>query len=92
MNLQQWLRREERSASWLARRLGVSPAAVWHWLNGAHPSLIHALAIELVTRGEVRARDLVDHDVVEEVLTRAPERNAARMARRNTARTPEHSA
>ena len=31
-----WLKKNERSESWLARKCGVSPAAVSYWFSGKH--------------------------------------------------------
>ena len=42
-----WLRKNERSMSWLARKCNVSPAAVKGWLDGKHkPSKKHRIMIE----------------------------------------------
>ena len=41
-----WLKKEDRSGSWLARQCDVSPATVHYWLQGKHkPSLKHKEAI-----------------------------------------------
>tara|TARA_Y100001973_G_C5209214_1_gene344236 strand:- start:18706 stop:19005 length:300 start_codon:yes stop_codon:yes gene_type:complete len=36
MNLKKMLEKDQRSGSWLARKLGVSPVAVSYWLKGIH--------------------------------------------------------
>ena len=36
MNLRKMLDKEQRSGSWLARKINVSPVAVSYWLNGIH--------------------------------------------------------
>ena len=45
-----WLKGNERSGSWLARKLAVSPVAVSYWLKGTHtPSAKHRKKIQKIT-------------------------------------------
>jgi len=47
--LKDWLRYNERSASWLARKCDVSPTAVKYWLDEKHqPSKKHKKIIQEV--------------------------------------------
>ena len=47
--LKQWLKDNERSISWLARKCEVSPAAAKYWLDGKHePSEKHRKIIKEV--------------------------------------------
>ena len=47
MVVKEWLNQHERSGSWLARKLAVSPVSVHYWLNGVHsPSNKHKSQIE----------------------------------------------
>tara|TARA_R110002012_G_scaffold98537_4_gene236194 strand:- start:27 stop:197 length:171 start_codon:yes stop_codon:yes gene_type:complete len=47
--LKQWLRVNERSVSWLARKCDVSPAAAKYWLDKKHkPSPKHEEIIKEV--------------------------------------------
>ena len=49
-----WLRKNERSMSWLARKCNVSPAAVKGWLDRKHhPSKKHRVMIKEITGVEV---------------------------------------
>lgn len=41
MNLNEMLKKDQRSGSWLARKLGVSPVAVSYWLKGIHTPRHH---------------------------------------------------
>ena len=41
MKLKQMLENDQRSGSWLARKLRVSPVAVSYWLNGIHTPRPH---------------------------------------------------
>ena len=48
--LKNWLREQQRSASWLARCCDVSPTAVKYWLDGITvPSLKHRKKIKKIT-------------------------------------------
>lgn len=47
--LKRWLKENERSVSWLARKCNVSPAAAKYWLDEKHePSPKHREIIEEV--------------------------------------------
>lgn len=60
MRLSDWLEKNERSASWLARKVGVSRQTVSVWLaGGCMPSLERAMRIEKITGGNVKGDDLL---------------------------------
>jgi transcriptional regulator with XRE-family HTH domain len=62
MRLRQWLKREERTAGWLARRLGVTRSAANNWAGGfCMPSASNCARIAELTGDEVRARDFAEH-------------------------------
>jgi len=49
--LKEWLKINERSASWLARKCNVSPTAVKYWLEGKHkPSAKYRKIIDGIIR------------------------------------------
>ncbi len=50
-----WLRENDQSKQWLARRLGVANAQLWRWLSGrVVPPIRIAGSIEKITQGRVR--------------------------------------
>ena len=59
-----WLRQDggiSLGVASLAVALGVHQSTVWRWLGGySRPTRKHAKAVEKLTRGDVRARDLLD--------------------------------
>jgi transcriptional regulator with XRE-family HTH domain len=61
MTLRDWLRKHETSQADLARRVGVSPAAIARYLSGVrYPRPAIMFAIERATGGAVQPRDLID--------------------------------
>jgi len=49
-----WLKDNERSGSWLARKCDVSPVTVHYWLNGKfQPSETHRYKLHDITGVEV---------------------------------------
>lgn len=68
MKLGDWLQKEGKRASWLARELKVSRQAVYGWIEGRNaPSADRCAAIARITADEVRARDFAS-DPTEEIL------------------------
>lgn len=55
--LDRYLKARRLSGAELARKIGVDPAQISRWRRGAVPGLIHALRIQEVTRGAVKAKD-----------------------------------
>ena len=52
--LSEWLRIEERSKSWLARKCNVTPVAVYYWLERTHePKQKHKEIIKELTGVEL---------------------------------------
>lgn len=60
--LKQWRKANGTSVAEVARRLGVSRQVVHLWERGAPPSLSNALAVQKLTKGGVRAFDLLFGD------------------------------
>lgn len=60
MTLQTYLKKHGLSQESFAKSLGVSKGLVWQWLNGrTRITGDMALAIERVTKAEVRRQDLL---------------------------------
>ena len=55
--LDKYLKRRGVAAAELAQAIGVDPAQISRWRRGAVPGLIHALRLQEVTRGAVKAKD-----------------------------------
>lgn len=61
MTLVDWLEQSKTSQSDLARKLGVSRAAVHAWARGkVSPTVFYALAIDAVSGGAVELRSWLD--------------------------------
>lgn len=58
MNLKKYLATEDISQVEFAKRLGVSPGAVWQWINGYKMAAENVLPIESATGGKVTRHDL----------------------------------
>lgn len=59
MKLKDWLTKEERSQTWLARKLLKSEATVYFWVTGkSTPTGKTAAEIVSLTKGEVTFADL----------------------------------
>lgn len=56
--LSEWFMAEGRRRDWFAAKLNVNKSTVTRWTTGdTQPSLSHAIAVEKLTGGAVRAED-----------------------------------
>lgn len=54
MNISEWLERNDRSAAWIGKQIGLGPSQSAAVVAGrAVPSLAQRMAIELLTEGAV---------------------------------------
>lgn len=58
MKLEKWLSKKNKDYRWFAEKVGVSPVAVWYWLQGERTPRRAAIdKIIEVTGGSVKAAD-----------------------------------
>lgn len=63
MNITEYLEKSGKSASALAKNLGVSPAIIFQWRTGIRPIPVgRCIEVERVTNGAVTRRDLRPKD------------------------------
>lgn len=58
MNLKKYLTQEDLTQVEFAKRVGVSPGAVWQWINGYKIAAENVLPVEKATDGKVTRHDL----------------------------------
>jgi len=64
MDLRDWLKKEERTVVWLARKLGITKASVHLWFSGkTSPAPIMAAHIVRITNNEVTFEDLYRREI-----------------------------
>lgn len=84
MKLRDFLQSKGMKINFLAAEIGVNQSLVCAWLNGAVvPTLKHIVKIEEITKGKVRARDLI----VENTRKKRQSKNKEQKIEENTNET-----
>lgn len=60
MDLDTWLKKHDITRTEFAQELGISRMTVFNWCTGKRPSPLGAQTIEWYTKGDIKAKDLLD--------------------------------